>query len=240
MGEGYKLEGNGGGVMSQKARGSKTSGMIILTVSDIVVPFIYSPMVRDRFAHVDLVIGCGDLPYYYLEYIISSLNVPLYYVRGNHDKEIEYGVNFTRNAPEGAINLHRRLVREQGLLIAGVEGSLRYRPGPYQYTQGEMWYNVLSLVPRLLINKALYGRYLDVFVTHAPPRGVHDQEDLTHRGINAYRWLIRVFRPSYYYHGHIHVIKPGTEVVSEVDGSQVINTYGYRLTEIQLPDPRRG
>src|SRR5947207_13754792 len=57
----------------------------ILAVSDEVDPLVYSDHVRERFRHVDLVLSCGDLPYSYLDYIVSMLDVPLYGVRGNHD-----------------------------------------------------------------------------------------------------------------------------------------------------------
>jgi predicted phosphodiesterase len=33
----------------------------------------------------DLMISCGDLPAYYLDYLVSKLDVPLYAVHGNHD-----------------------------------------------------------------------------------------------------------------------------------------------------------
>jgi predicted phosphodiesterase len=63
--------------------------MKILTVSDKVVDFIYSPQLKEKFGDVELVLSCGDLPFYYLEYIVSILNVPLFYVMGNHDKKVE-------------------------------------------------------------------------------------------------------------------------------------------------------
>ena len=53
--------------------------------------FIYSPQVRGRFEDIDLVLGCGDLPYFYLEYVLTALNVPLFFVRGNHANKVEYG-----------------------------------------------------------------------------------------------------------------------------------------------------
>jgi uncharacterized protein len=87
-------------------------------------------------------------------------------------------------------------------------------------------------VPALMRNRVRYGRYLDVFVTHAPPRGIHDEPDLTHRGIDAFRWFIRTFHPTYHFHGHVHVIKPETIIETHVDGTAVINTYGYRVTEL--------
>ncbi len=45
----------------------------ILSVSDVELNVLYSPQIVDRFNNVDVIIGCGDLPYYYLEYIVSML-----------------------------------------------------------------------------------------------------------------------------------------------------------------------
>jgi len=210
--------------------------MKILSVADVLLPFIYSPQVRSRFAGVDLVIACGDLPYYYQEYILNMLDIPLFFVRGNHDKLVEHGQAGQRAAPDGGLDLHLRAVRFKGLLLAGVQGSLRYRPGEFQYSQFEMWENVWTLVPRLLKNRILYGRYLDVFVTHAPPRGTHDLQDLPHRGVNAFRWLVQTFQPAIHFHGHVHVYRPDTDVETMVGRTRVINTYGFRETEI--PDYR--
>lgn len=77
--------------------------MNLLTVSDKKSHLIYSPQIKRRFSDVDLVIGCGDLSYFYLEYIISSLDIPLYFVRGNHAKKIEYSTAGERNAPWGGL-----------------------------------------------------------------------------------------------------------------------------------------
>lgn len=208
--------------------------MRILSLSDTIVSLIYSPLIRSRYQSVDVIIGCGDLPYYYLEYVFSSLNAPLYYVRGNHDRVVEYSSAGQRSAPHGGIDLHGRTARHHGLLLAGVEGSLRYRPGPFQYTQNEMWGHVFRLVPGLLRNRLLYGRYLDVFITHAPPAGVHDADDLPHRGISAFRWLIKVFRPRLHIHGHIHIYYPDQEIETRIGATQVINTYAWRDTIIEI------
>jgi predicted phosphodiesterase len=61
----------------------------ILSLSDIILQNVYSSQVKTRFADVDLILGCGDLAYYYLEYVVRKLNVPLYYVRGNHANLVE-------------------------------------------------------------------------------------------------------------------------------------------------------
>ena len=203
---------------------------------------IYSPLITQRFKDVDMVIGCGDLPYYYLEYIISMLNRPCYYVRGNHAPRFkEEGTGGERTYPWGGIDLHRRVVRdESGLLMTGIEGSLRYNQGRYQYSQEEMWGMVLLLVPRLLLNRALYGRYLDIFVTHAPPWGIHDKDDLPHRGIKAFRWLINVFKPAYHLHGHIHIYQQYETTETQQGSTRVINAYGYKTLLFDLVKGKEG
>lgn len=206
--------------------------MKILSLADIVSDVVYSPKIRVRFADVSLALGCGDLPYTYLEYVISGLNKPLFYVRGNHSKIVETGENGDRRHPEGGVDLHRRVLRQNGLLLAGVEGCLRYRPGPFQYSQAEMWGHVLGLIPGLMLNRLRYGRFLDIFVTHAPPWGIHDQPDLPHNGIHAFRWLLKVFQPAYHFHGHVHIYRPDTVRETMFGSTRVINTFGYRVTEI--------
>jgi uncharacterized protein len=213
--------------------------MHILSVSDVEIGFIYSPLVVERFQSMDLVISCGDLPYYYLEYIHTMLNVPLYYVRGNHASRIEFGSAANRTQPWGVVDLNQRVIEDEtGLLLAGLEGSLQYNRGPYQYTQDEYWVKAFRLVPRLMINRLRTGRYLDMLITHAPPWKIHDAEDLPHRGIKAFRWLIDVFKPAYLLHGHIHVYSNDVITQTGVGSTQVINTYGFRELEVQTPAKR--
>lgn len=207
--------------------------MKVLSLSDKVVSFIYSPQVRSRFRDIDIIIGCGDLSYYYLEYVLSVLDKPLFYVHGNHDKVVEYNGNTMRTGPHGGINLHRNAINYQGLLLAGVEGSLRYRPGKFQSTQAEMWGHIFSLIPTLFYNRAKYGRYLDIFVSHAPPQDIHDGDDLPHQGIKAFRWILKVFRPAYHFHGHVHIYHPDTIASTQFKRTQIINTYPYRDTEME-------
>jgi uncharacterized protein len=208
--------------------------MNILTVSDIESSLIYSPHIRERFHDIDLVISCGDLSYFYLEYIISTLDIPLYFVRGNHARDIEHGYGGTRTAPWGAVNLHRKMVRDKnsGLLLSGIQGSLRYNLGSYQYSQTEMWLLVMLLVPGLLSNKIRYGRYLDIFVSHAPPWGIHDDTDLAHQGIKAFLWLVKVFQPTYHLHGHVHIYHPGIIFKTDLGKTLIYNTYGFRRLAI--------
>ena len=60
--------------------------MRILALSDNVVSHIYGPAIKKSSADVDLIVGCGDLPAAYLEYIVTMLPAPLVYVPGNHGR----------------------------------------------------------------------------------------------------------------------------------------------------------
>ncbi len=203
--------------------------MKILAVSDIELGYIYQPRISERFSDVDLIISCGDLPHYYLEYIISMLNVPLYYVNGNHANKIEITTAGDRSYPWGAINVHKKVKTDDtGVLIAGIEGCLKYNNGPYQYSQNDMWRMVFQLVPQLLINKMRFNRFLDLFITHAPPFGIHDQDDLPHTGIKAFNWFNRVFQPTYHLHGHIHVYRNDAIIETKINKTTILNCYGYK------------
>lgn len=202
--------------------------MKLLAVSDVVVDWIYSPKIRMMLADTDLAIGCGDLPAYYLDFIVSTLDVPLFHVNGNHSIPEDRKTN----QHNGSLDLHCRVVEYHGITFAGVEGCLRYKEGPFQYTQAGMWLNVINLVPPLLMNKIKYGKYLNVFITHAPAWGIHDQPDLTHQGIKAFRWLINRFQPDYHIHGHVHIYRPDMVRESVFNKTKVINAYAYRKVEL--------
>jgi Icc-related predicted phosphoesterase len=164
------------------------------------------------------------------------LDLPLYYVQGNHVYDVVDGEGEVRHHPDGAINLHRQVIYDPklDLILAGIEGSLRYNRRSYQYTQRQMWQMVFGLVPQLLYNKLRYGRYLDVFVTHAAPKGIHDDDDPAHQGVDAFLWLIENFSPKVHLHGHIHLYNPLKARETMHGDTRVINCYGHR--EISL-DP---
>jgi Icc-related predicted phosphoesterase len=211
--------------------------MKILAVSDRVLDHLYSTGVRRTYSDVDLIVGCGDLPYYYLDFLISALDVPLVYVRGNHDAGPQYTVEGrTLTSVPGGIDVHRRIVEVKGILIAGLEGSMRYRPGaPLMYTENEMRWEALHLVPGFLWNRLWHGRALDVLVTHSPPFGVHDRPDRAHRGFQVFHRIIRHFRPRYLLHGHVHVYRQNMPRVTRVLETTVVNVYPYRCLTYEDP-----
>lgn len=208
--------------------------MVFLTVSDEVVPAIYSLSIKERFQGIQAVFGCGDLPPYYLEFIVTMLGVPCFYVHGNHN-----GVEYTEEGtellePRGCVLVDGRSILHEGLLIAGLGGSIRYnQESDEQYTESQMLLRLWALAPRLLLNRLRHGRYLDVMLTHAPPLGIHNGPDYPHRGFRAFLTLMDLFQPRYLIHGHIHR-SYGFSAVTETHYKQtlVLNTAGFRLLTV--------
>lgn len=208
----------------------------ILAVSDEVDQRIYSSTVKERMGDVDMVIGCGDLPATYLEFLSDALMRPVYYVLGNHAEELtRAGIRGTPKHPGGCIDLGGRVVRDpsSGLILAGLPGSIRYSENdPVQYTEWQMQMMILRMTPRLLWNRIRHGRALDILVTHSPPRHVGDREDAAHRGFRAMRRFLRWFRPPYQMHGHVHLYdrsKPNTVRFMDTD---VINVFPFQRLEL--------
>ncbi|MGI8476041.1 MAG: metallophosphoesterase, partial [Thermomicrobiales bacterium] len=114
----------------------------ILAVSDQIDPRIHSASVKERMGDVDLVIGCGDLPARYLEFLADALNKPVYFVLGNHLEELtRKGERGRPYQPMGCVDLGGRVVKDEstGILLAGIPGSPRYRDGEeQQYTESEI------------------------------------------------------------------------------------------------------
>lgn len=207
--------------------------MKILAVSDEVNESLYSANVRRRFGDVEIVIGCGDLPYYYLEYLLTMLQRPLYYVPGNHDPL--YQPQVLSSLAAGCENIDGRVVSYRDLTLAGLGGSIRYKPtGDNQYTQAEMKRRVFRLSLRLFWLQWVRRRRLDIFVAHSPPFGIHDDTDRAHTGFHAFLTLIRLFQPRYFLHGHTMVYKPNiVPPLTRVGETQVVNVYPYRLIEVE-------
>jgi len=205
----------------------------ILAVSDQVVERIYALISSQQFQGVELLLGCGDLPYSYLENIVSLLNVPLYYVPGNHDPA--YDERWSQSRAEGCINVDLKLTTFKGLLIGGFGGSVKYRPdGVNQYTQAEANLRAWRMLPGLLWNRVRHGRALDILISHSPPFGIHDDDTQAHQGLRALNWLLRVARPRYHFHGHTHFYRQNlSPSVTRFGSTEIMNIYPYKMIEIE-------
>ena len=208
--------------------------MKILSVSDQVEDRIYELVPQGHFRGAAVVLGCGDLPFDYLEYLVTVMNVPVFYVPGNHDPA--YQANLDGGQAAGCTNLDLRTALFRDVLLAGFGGSIRYRPGAVnQYTQGEAYRRAARLIPVLLRNRQRHGRALDILISHSPPFGVHDDDSSAHRGLKAINWLLQWAKPRVHLHGHMHDmhrnLKPS---VTWVGTTAVMNVFPHRVVE--LPD----
>jgi hypothetical protein len=215
-----------------EGEGRPTRLVRILAICDEVDSRLYGPGIEARRGQYDLLLSCGDLPAYYIDYVASMLSLPIYGVHGNHDgtlarrqRDDEDGVS---RADWGMEEIHGRVVEEQGLLIGGFDGSLRYNNGSYQYTESGMRAQIAGMLPHLLMNRVRHGRFLDILITHAPPRHIHDQEDRPHQGFEVFRWFLKTFRPRYHLHGHIHIYDNRTITRTRFHETEVLNVYPYR------------
>ena len=207
--------------------------MKILTISDVVHDLVQSPNIAERFKDVDLVLSCGDLPFDYLEYVVTMLGKRLCYVYGNHaQRKVLQSDGKKKVAPEGCENIHRRVIEHKGVLIAGLEGSLRYNNGPHQHTQAQMFWYTWRMAPRLWWNKRRYGRSVDILITHAAPFGIQDGQDRCHRGFQAFLDFINRYKPRYLIHGHTHLYRQDANRATRYGDTIVLNTYGYQVIEI--------
>ena len=59
--------------------------MKVLIVADIEDKRLYDFYRKERTEGVELIVACGDLKPDYLDFLITMVNVPTIYVRGNHD-----------------------------------------------------------------------------------------------------------------------------------------------------------
>lgn len=215
--------------------------MKILCVADHVDPLIYSNSLKERYDDVDLILGAGDLDLEYYGFIVSTLNKPLYFVFGNHnlDQIKYYRKEFLSEFDEisvfppsyGSQYLGGKVKRYKNLLLAGLGGCYRYNRGPNQFTDFGMAVYMLRLLPGLLWNKIRYGRFLDILLTHAPPSGINDKTDLCHRGFKVFLFFLKIFKPKFLIHGHIHLWDRNENRKERYMKTEIINAYDHIVFE---------
>ncbi|MEM5948001.1 metallophosphoesterase [Spirochaetia bacterium 38H-sp] len=217
--------------------------MKILCVSDEVDPLVYSPRAKEHFPDIDFILSAGDLPMEYLGFIASTFNKPLFFVFGNHNlKYLSMFTNKIRATPFNTVDIspHKfgstyidgKITRYKDIIIAGIGGSYKYNNGQNQFTDFQIYVKLIKMIPRLLYNKIRYGRYLDILLTHSPPYGINDKQDICHRGFKAFLWFIKTFKPSYLLHGHVHLYNSLETRISQYYNTKIINVFKHYLLEV--------
>ena len=210
--------------------------MRVLAVADEVDESLTAGRLRELGAQI--VLAAGDLPFDYLEYLVSTLDVPLVYVPGNHDPELRPALGLgpltpapPPPGPGGCLNADGRTVDAAGLRIAGLGGSLGQAARPNQYSQARMRRRALALEARARLRRALDGRGVDIILTHSPPQDAGDAADPAHRGFAAFHRLVRALEPRFLVHGHVHPYGRRPPPV-RLGRSEVVNAVPHRLLEL--------
>ena len=168
--------------------------MKILFIADEESKIYWDYFKKEQLEGIDLIISCGDLKPEYLSFLATMTTVPVLYVRGNRDDKYE------KYPPEGCICIEDCIYNFNGIRILGLGGSYRYKPGINQYTEFQMTCRVSKLFWKITFNRGF-----DILVTHSPAKGVHDGEDMCHRGFQIFNRLIAKYHPKYFVHGHVHM-----------------------------------
>ena len=201
--------------------------MKILCISDRVEQFLYGPGLNTYAADVEAVVACGDLPFNYLEYIITFLGVPVYYVLGNHDPSPD-----SKEYPGGCTPLDGRVVDLGGVKLAGLSGSTLYSYGPNQFTERRMRLRAYALSMKIWRGRLLGDRKPVVFATHSPPFGLGDRKDRAHTGFEAFVGLIDRHEPELWLHGHVHLYGPNEHRETRHEGTRILNVYGHQILDV--------
>lgn len=204
--------------------------MKILAIADVIHPDIVKP----DFPAFDMLISAGDIPNYFLHDTAQKLEHPPLFVLGNHVEGYHNEQDGGTGKPAqitGCINLHKKVIAQQGLLVAGLEGCGTYRPAPQHYSDGEFRRLARALSRKLLWHYFAQRKTLDILVTHAPPQGQNAGDTPSHRGIAAFNRLHKQWQPTLHLHGHVHLYGEQPNRSYQTQGVQVINVYGYVLLE---------
>jgi Icc-related predicted phosphoesterase len=207
--------------------------MRLLAIADEVAEALYGDTLKDL--RPDVIVSCGDLPFDYLENLVSRTDVPLLYVPGNHDPELKLGdstfeglsAKFDGAGPPGCVNVDGRIQEAAGLWFAGLGGSVNYNDGPNQYTQRQM----RGRAWRLYWRARLRRQRVDVVLAHAAPAGLGDADDPAHAGVEALNRLVVRLSPRMLIHGHVRKYGPRTEDL-RLGETVIVNPIPYRLIEL--------
>ncbi|MBE6028209.1 MAG: metallophosphoesterase [Clostridiales bacterium] len=189
-----------------------------------------------KLSDVDLILSAGDLNADYLEFLVTMLNVPLVYVRGNHDGQ------YDKKPPEGCVDADGRIVEvacgkgaaKEKVRILGLGGSMRYKDDAGDmYTEKEMSRRIAGLHKAFFLDRLRGKTGFDIMLTHAPCKGYGDMEDIAHTGFECFNHLLDRHHPKLHVYGHVHKEYGRFEsTMIHESGTQLINASGHYIVEI--------
>ena len=197
--------------------------MKILVIADSEEASLWDYYNRSRTEGVELILSCGDLKPEYLEFLATMVNVPVLFVRGNHDSV------YDTRYPEGCIDIDDMIYEYKGFHILGLGGSMRYRQSKDMYTEAEMTKRINSV-----LIKNMFAESFDILVTHAPVRNYGDMEDLPHHGFVCFEKLLNTFKPSHMFYGHVHKeYGKFKRMIDHPSGTVLINGSGHYIIDVE-------
>ncbi len=203
--------------------------MRILAIGDEESKYLWDFFEREKLEGIDLIISCGDLDPRYLSFLATFTTAPVLYVHGNHDTK------YDEIPPGGCICIDDALYIYEGVRILGLGGSMRYRPGNYQYTEKQMEKRVRKLRFRLFRSKGF-----DILVTHAPAYQLNDGRDLPHQGFKVFLRLMEKYKPKFFLHGHVHMTYGRQHKrYDKYKDTHVINVYERCIFDFEAEDVER-
>jgi len=202
--------------------------MRILAIADEESKALWDYFDKSMLEGIDLIISCGDLDPRYLSFLVTFYTGPVLYVHGNHDGKYE------QIPPEGCTCIEDKIFVYKGIRILGLGGSMRYKPGPHQYTEGEMKKRVNRLWFQLLRRRGF-----DILVTHAPAYQLNDGRDLPHQGFKIFRTLMEKYHPRFFLHGHVHLSYGRSyKRYDRYEATHVINAYERCVFDFEDENPQ--
>ena len=197
--------------------------MKVLAIADTESKALWDYFDRSRLEGVDVIVSCGDLGPRYLSFLATFFQGPVLYVHGNHDD------CYDREPPDGCICIDDDIFVYKGVRFLGLGGSMRYKPGRYQYTQKDMNWRLRRLWLKIRRNQGF-----DVLVSHAPAFGLNDGDGLPHQGFTAFNRLMDAYSPQVFVHGHVHLNYGGrSRRIDHYKDTLVINAYEKYLFEVE-------
>ncbi len=163
--------------------------------------------------NIELVITLGDLTREDILGLAEIKNIPKIGIYGNHDSG-------TYMPELGIWDMHLKIWDFQSLRFGGFQGCVRYKENPdaIMFTQDQA--NALMRdFPKV-----------DVFISHFPPRGINDEEEIAHQGFDALRKYIDEQQPKVWLHGHTY---PTDErVIKQYGNTRIEYVFKHKILEL--------
>jgi uncharacterized protein len=162
---------------------------------------------------IELIVTLGDLNREFLLPLERVINIPKIGVYGNHDSG-------TYMEGLGIWDMHLKIWDYKGLRFGGFQGCVRYKENPQaiMYTQTEASQMMAGFPP------------VDIFISHCPPRGINDEEEIAHQGFDALLDYIERSPPKVLLHGHTY---PTEETMVKQHGDTRIEyVFEHKILEL--------